>query len=270
MILEMFTAAPTAMRRWGSTTRNRGTRAVVLLALLSLTTSGFAETAYSALRIVSAKRGEEILQRVIEVRGDGKREPTAWTIVLADPRARAGVREIEVRNGRITSDSAPKRPRNANTPMDLALLNLDSEGVLALVDQQPDAATDLQRISYTLSNGKESGTPVWVVKLRPPGKAAPTSMEIAADTGEINARPLSPNADDRQLSTDSEAPAPADPGTTERAQGEDELTIPPENERKKQTSPHYKEDGRDVPDLARGLVRRAATKPLRVLRHFLP
>src|SRR5438046_561206 len=92
MILEMLTTTPTATRRWGSANRDRGTRAAFLLALLSLATSGFAETAYSALWIVSARRGEEIFQRVIEVRGDGKREPTAWTIVLADPRARSGVR----------------------------------------------------------------------------------------------------------------------------------------------------------------------------------
>jgi hypothetical protein len=272
MIFDILSTTPHPKRRWGSATHDRGTRAAVLLTLLSLATSGFAETAYSALRIVSARRGEEIFQRVIEMRGDGKPEPTTWKIVLADPRARAGVREIEVRKGHITSDSAPKKPRSANTPMDLSLLNLDSEGVLAVVDQQQTEATaDPQQISYTLSNGKESGTPVWVVKFSPPSKATPTSLEIAADTGEIIVKAAAPPvADDRQILSDNEAPAEIDPATTDPIQGEDGLVNEQENKPKKPSSPHYREDHGDVPELAKGLARRAAAKPIRILRHFLP
>lgn len=239
----------------------------LFLALLSMTASGFAETAYSALRVVGVKRGEEIFKRVIEVRGDGKQEPETWKIVLSDPRAKTGGREIAVRKGRITSDSAPKKPRPAGTPMDLSLLNLDSEGVLAVINQQTEAATSAERIDYTLSNGMERGTPVWMVKLRPPRTRSVTSMEIAADTGEVLAMTLPlADADTQFLSNNAQAGETRYPAA---AEAPDERTDSEKPVRTKPSSSRSRESADDVPDLVKSLAKRVG-KPVRLLRRFLP
>jgi len=269
MILKNLSMASQATHRRRSTPRSGQHGVAVFLTFLSLGSSGFAETAYSALRVVSAKRGEDVLHRVIEVRGEGKREPTAWKIVLADPRAKAGVREFKVVNGRITSDRVPAIPRSASVPMDLTLLNVDSEGVIAMVDQQTKAATGTARISYTLSNAMETGAPVWVVKLYPSRKVPPASMEIAADTGEILGNTLLQVADDSQLSSGGEAPIGAEVGVPKQTEVEDGLVNSAGGAREMPSPPHTREDVAAVPRIAKSLVRRA-TKPLRLLRQFLP
>ena len=81
--------------------------ALIVALLLPLAASG-RETAYQALRTVGAERSQALLNSVIEVKGrNGAPQPTAWTILLNDPMARGGVREIEVSKGHIIAERTP-------------------------------------------------------------------------------------------------------------------------------------------------------------------
>ena len=103
----------------------------VVLLVLTVATHA-ADTAYTALRALGAQRGEDSLHRVIELRGSRD----TWKILLADSRARTGLREIQVRNGRIIRDVTVTKPHDITTPLNLSALNLDSDGALIIVNQQ--------------------------------------------------------------------------------------------------------------------------------------
>ena len=71
------------------------------LVLLPLGAVQAADTAYNALRVLGKRDGQDILNHVIEVRGKGGTpQPTVWKIVIDDPHARGGVREVEVEKGK--------------------------------------------------------------------------------------------------------------------------------------------------------------------------
>ena len=91
-----------------------------------------AQTAYDALRQIGRELGDQNLNRVIEVTGrDGTPQPRTWRVLLSDPRARAGVREVEVQRGKIASQRTPVKGysgRPENAVMDFQKLNLNSDG----------------------------------------------------------------------------------------------------------------------------------------------
>ncbi len=225
-----------------------------------MSASGLAETAYSALRVVGAQRGEEVLKQVIEVRSDGTQQPAAWKIVVLDPHARAGVREIEVRNGRIANESTPKKARQVSGPMDLAKLNLDSEGVVEVINQEKAAPTCAERIDYTLANRADGGAPVWTLKMRPPRMGTIATMEIAADTGEVLSKTVLPTAAE---------PGETDPRQPALADSREERRDPEKAATKKRSPSRSRERVGDVPDEVKSLIRRVE-KPVRFLRRFLP
>jgi hypothetical protein len=67
-------------------------------------------TAYEALRAVGTKFSRDSVNRVISVTGvDGTPQPETWKVLIEDPRARGGVREVEVANGRVVSERTPVR-----------------------------------------------------------------------------------------------------------------------------------------------------------------
>ena len=55
------------------------------------------DTAYKALRVVGAQRGEKALHEVTAIVGQaGRPQPVAWRVTLEDPTARGGEREFAV------------------------------------------------------------------------------------------------------------------------------------------------------------------------------
>ena len=216
----------------------------VSLALLLMTAASFAEdTAYSALRAVGAKHGEEALSRVIEIRGRNG----AWRIVLADAHARAGVREIKVHDGRITGESKPSKKRDAVTPMDLSLLNLDSDGVFTTVNQERDQTVPPQLIDCSLTNATDENKPVWTVKVREQPQGRVTLVRIAADTGIVIPDPVAPLPDDAPVAVGSES----DP------------------EKTKKSPARSRERSRGAPDVVENVVRRVEHVGSQ-LKRFLP
>lgn len=161
-----------------------------------------AETAYSALRVYGKKEGEQALYRVVEVRGkSGTPQPSTWKLTIDDPRARGGVRELEVRGGRISSEKTPVG-REFGPPMNFTQLNLDSDGVFTVANQEAEKrGIPFDRLDYTLSSGSGGGAPLWTVDLFEGRNGKVGTMRIAADSGTIVEQNFGP---DRRFESDRE------------------------------------------------------------------
>ena len=182
------------------------------------------DTAYTALRVVGRSQGRGALDRVLELRGRaGSPQPAVWKITLDEPRARGGVREIEVQRGKIISERAPAAGRTAGTPMNFSQLNLDSDGAFTVANQEAQkAAAPFDHVDYLLRSGTGGGAPVWHIELSDSKLGPAGSIDVAADTGTILrrdlARPGSRRADDDRSYLDGRRnPPPPPPRSDERS-----------------------------------------------------
>ena len=142
------------------------------------------ETAYTALRVLG-KRDPAALNSVVEVRGrTGAPQPDLWKVVVEDRQARGGVREFEIQKGRIVAERTPMS-RGLGSRMNFNQLNLDSDGVFTVVNQeaQKQRAT-FDHLDYLLKAGTGGGAPIWEVQLYE-GSAPAGRMAIAADSGSV-------------------------------------------------------------------------------------
>jgi hypothetical protein len=137
------------------------------------------ESAYEALRAVGAERSKELLNNVIEVKGrNGSPQPVVWTVLLNDPKARGGVREIEVTKGHIASERTPVKT-----------YNLDSQGAFAVAEAEARAAkVGFFGVDYLLRCEENGSAPVWVLQLLDPQQHSIGSVTVAADTGTVIAK----------------------------------------------------------------------------------
>jgi hypothetical protein len=141
-------------------------------ALLLLTTPVWAQenaTAYEALRVAGRQLGRGALSHIVTMTGvKGDPQPEKWKIILEDPAARGGVREVEIANDRIDSEREPGRSVAGSTEgatLDTTRLNLDSSGAFALASHTAEAShTRFSTADYTLRTD-EGGEPVWIVTL---------------------------------------------------------------------------------------------------------
>lgn len=148
------------------------------------------DTSYQALRTIGSERSQALLQNVIEVKGrDGTPQPRVWTILLNDPMARGGVREIEVSNGHVTSERTPIKTYSGQGDgivLNFQKLNLDSKGAFALAETEArQAKIGFFSVDYNLRCEEAGGTPVWMVQLLDDQQHSVGSVRIAADTGAI-------------------------------------------------------------------------------------
>ncbi|MEA3186789.1 MAG: hypothetical protein QOD99_619 [Chthoniobacter sp.] len=161
----------------------------ILSALLCASVTSFArDTAYQALRAIGSARGQEILNRVIEVHGrGGAPQPASWKVVLDDQTARGGVREVEVTNGKIVSERTPVGGTTAASgAMNFQKLNLDSEGAFTIVEKEAAKAhLGFDSVDYILRAGDSGKSPVWAIQLMDSAGRPAGSMRLAADTGAV-------------------------------------------------------------------------------------
>ena len=161
-------------------------------ALLLLATPALAQeraTAYEALRVVSAQFGRNSLNHVISVTGvNGDPQPESWKILLEDQRARGGVRELEVADGRVTSERTPVRTVAGSTEgatIKTTRLNLDSSGAYAVASHTADKSNaHFATVSYTLRTD-ERGDPVWIITLQNRSSRPVGTIHIAANRGTV-------------------------------------------------------------------------------------
>src|ERR1700730_6469004 len=146
-------------------------------------------TAYDALRVVGAQLSRELVSHVISMTGvNGNPQPETWKILLNDPQARGGVREVEVRHGRIDSQRTPVRSIAGSTEgatINTARLNLDSSGAYAVASHTAERSnTHFATVSYTLRTD-ERGDPVWIVTLQNKSSRPVGTIYIGANRGNV-------------------------------------------------------------------------------------
>jgi hypothetical protein len=146
-------------------------------------------TAYEALRVVGTQLGRGALNHIVSITGvRGEPQPEKWKIILEDPGSRAGVREVEIADGRITSDRTPGRSVTGSTEgatIDIARLNLDSSGAYAVASHTADKShTSFATADYTLRTD-ERGEPVWIVALLSESSRSVGTIYIGATRGTV-------------------------------------------------------------------------------------
>ena len=146
-------------------------------------------TAYEALRVVGTQLGEGALSHVVLITGvEGDPQPEKWKIILEDPGARGGARELEVTNDRIASDRPPGRGAagsNEGATIDMARLNLDSSGAYAVASYTAEKShTQFTSVDYTLRTD-ERGEPIWIVTLLSKSSRPVGTIHIGASRGTV-------------------------------------------------------------------------------------
>ena len=203
-------------------------------------------TAYAALRTVGSSRGEKVLSQVVAVSGEGSgAQPTRWKIWIDDPAARGGVRELEVSGNQITSERTPVKSEWADgKTMDLAHLNLDSDGAYQVATQEARAkGIEFSKIQFQLAVDGDTGKPGWTVQMADAKNQGVGAIKINADSGTTASSAWGPdtpklltqqrtpeNSDERFLnSPESQTPAhhSQDEAATPTAKAPPERQTPP-------------------------------------------
>jgi hypothetical protein len=146
------------------------------------------DTAYKALRVVGAQRGEKALGQVVSIVGQsGRPQPVAWRVTLDDPAARGGEREFDIVAGQISSERTPARPPASGfAPIDLTKLNLDSDGAFRTAETEASRnQVGFDSANYRLSLDRGSGQPVWTVEMFDYEQRPVGTVRIAAGNGTL-------------------------------------------------------------------------------------
>jgi hypothetical protein len=143
-------------------------------------------TAYDALRVVGVHMNRDAVNHVISVTGvKGDPQPETWKVLL-DDRTHGGIREIQIRNGRV----AAERPSAvvgsaAGATIKTARLNLDSSGAFQVASHIAEkSGTRFDSASYTLHNDQH-GDPVWIVTLHAVNGQPVGTVHIGANRGNV-------------------------------------------------------------------------------------
>ena len=145
-------------------------------------------TAYSALRTVGSSRGEKVLSQVLAISGEGSgAQPNRWKVLIDDPAARGGVRELEVSGNQITSERTPVKSEWAGgKDMDLAHLNLDSDGAYQVATQEARTkGIEFSKVQFQLAADRETGKPGWTVQMADAKDQRVGAIKVNADSGTI-------------------------------------------------------------------------------------
>jgi hypothetical protein len=222
---------------------------MLLLLLLLESSSLAAETAYAALRVVAKRHGNDALNRIVEVSGS----KGTWSVLLNDRQEPSQLREVRVRDGKIVNERNVPKTSRLSAPINVNKLNLDSDGALTTLEVALGERVREPEVTYSLTTGIDNATPVWTAKVRGDRNADGTTVQISAATGSV-------------LTNTASAPPLVAEAPIDEARQEDESRRKggaSSTRRKTRTSV-------DIPDEIVDGVERAARRPVRVLRRFLP
>jgi len=169
---------------------SRMLKSFAALVLLSASTV-FAQTnltAYDALRIVGNQLNRDYVNRVVSVTGlGGNPQPSSWRILIDDRNAH-GIREVEVRDGRVTSNRMSDRNivgTAQGATINPARLNLDSSGAYEVASRTADSShVPFAYVDYTLRTN-EHGDGTWIVSLQNQNHRPVGTIYIGANKGTV-------------------------------------------------------------------------------------
>src|SRR5437588_1863984 len=161
----------------------------ILAALLLCVTPALAQervSAYDALRVVGVHLNRDAVNHVISVTGTkGDPQPETWNILLED-RAHGGIREIQIRNGRVASERPSTMVGSSQgATINTSRLNLDSSGAFQVASHIAEkSGTRFDSASYTLRTDQH-GDPVWIVTLHAANDRPVGTIHIGANRGNV-------------------------------------------------------------------------------------
>ena len=168
--------------------------------------AGNAGSAISALQAISA---HPVAQSAAFVEMSGQRGdpvPAEWVVLLADPAARGGVRELTVANGQITGERTPLAGFSdiASRPaLDRAKVLVDAGSVFETVQREAvQCELGFHWIDYSLATNPQTLQPEWIVRLYDSAGSLAGTVRLSAVGGEV-IEPLVPHEEVR-ASEDSE------------------------------------------------------------------
>lgn len=203
--------------------------------IATATAAAHANTAYEALQALKQSRGDAVLGQLVEVRGDsGQPQPQTWKILMADPKARAGLREFVVTGKEITSERTPLRSNMAPAslrPLNFTRLNLDSNGAFRIAnDQAAKQRVSFNRVDYLLQTNATSGAPEWSLRLFDHMGAPVGDLLLSAENGAVvSALRIDPDArvkpaNSAPVTAAAATPRPTVPPPAASSSDEDEIT----------------------------------------------
>jgi hypothetical protein len=145
-------------------------------------------TAYLALK--AAQQGTDGSASLIEVTGErGEPQPQEWKVVLSDPAARGGIREIVASGDVIVSQRTPvKGYTGVGSQPSIALtrLNLDSDRAFEIANKQAIARkVGFSWVDYTLRADAAGASPMWTLRLYDKMGSKVGVTQISAENGSI-------------------------------------------------------------------------------------
>lgn len=161
----------------------------ILLLCLQSAFAGNSGSAILALRTI-ADQSYAANATIVELRGErADPMPAEWRILLADPSARGGVREVSVVNGAITSERTPLKGFQNVSDMPAIQTSevvMDANGVFESVQSHAnEARVAFHWVDYTLRTDAATSKPVWTIRLYDDLGAIVGTMGIAAQGGAI-------------------------------------------------------------------------------------
>jgi hypothetical protein len=166
-------------------------RSIVCILLLGACPA-FAGNAGSAIAALQAVASNPAVQNSALIELSGRRGdpvPPEWTILLADPSARGGVREMTVAAGQITSERTPLVGYSgvASRPaLDRTKVSVDANSVFDIAQREAVAARiGFHWIDYSLATNPATFQPEWTVHLYDSSGSTAGTLRIAALGGSV-------------------------------------------------------------------------------------
>ena len=156
--------------------------------LVAASASADGGTAYLALK--AAQNATDPSASLLAVTGErGEPQPQEWKVVLSDPAARGGIREVVASGDVIVSQRTPlKGYADAGSEPAIALtrLNLDSDRAFEIANKQAIAKRiGFSWVDYTLRANAAGGAPMWILRLHDSMGIKVGVIQISAENGAV-------------------------------------------------------------------------------------
>ena len=161
-----------------------------------LAVSAWAEGGTAYMAVKAAQKGTDPSADLVEVTGErGEPQPQEWKVILRDPGARGGVREVVASGDVVVSQRTPLRgyaDMSAQSAIPLPRLNLDSDRAFEIANKQAVAKkVGFSWVDYTLRANAVGGSPMWVLRLFNNMGSQVGVIQISAENGSVIS-PLEP------------------------------------------------------------------------------
>lgn len=164
--------------------------AFLVVTMAALGSLGAQATAYQALQYYTDGRGDQALNDIFVVRGEGGGpQPAEWILYRGRPNASLFQATGIKSSGLILSGTAPRREVGLAPharPINFSVINLDSNGAYRIAKREARKENfKFGRIDYELKMSHLGGVPAWYLRLFNEEKFYMGEMALSAATGEV-------------------------------------------------------------------------------------